>query len=227
MEEDSFVNHLDLREEIVRVSRRMSESGLVMGTSGNVSARTPDGNALVTPSGLDYALMVPEDVVLVDLDAKVLEGSFEPSVETPMHTGIYRSRPETNGIVHTHARYSTTLACLNWEIPPVHYMLAVLSDEGRVPVARYATYGTGELARNASEALGDSHGACLLRNHGTIAVGASVSEAYSRTELLEEMAEIYYRARLAGEPVLLTSEQLAEVSVKIHDYGQSKPSPAQ
>jgi L-fuculose-phosphate aldolase len=179
----------------------MSTSGLVVGTSGNVSARTPDGNVLVTPSGLDYAILEPEDVVLVDLDGKILEGSFEPSVETPMHTGIYRARPEAGGIVHTHARYSTTLACLNWEILPIHYMLAVLSDEGRVPIAEYATYGTEELARNASEVLG--------------------------TELLEEMAEIYYRARVAGEPVLLTPEQMAEVSAKIHDYGQSKPSPAE
>ena len=202
----------------------MSESGLVVGTSGNVSARAPGGNVLVTPSGLDYAAMEPEDVVLVALDGEVLEGAFDPSVEWPMHTGIYRARPETGGIVHTHARYSTTLACLNWAIPPVHYMLAVLSDEGRVPVARYATYGTEELARNAARALGDSHRACLLRNHGTIAVGASAGEAYSRTELLEEMAEIYYRARAAGEPVILTPEQMAEVSAKIHDYGQSKPS---
>ena len=96
----------------------MRDSGLVVGTSGNVSARTPDGNVLVTPSGLDYWAMVPEDVVLVDLDGVVVEGSFEPSVEWPMHTGIYRARPETGGIVHTHARYSTTLACLNREIPP-------------------------------------------------------------------------------------------------------------
>jgi L-fuculose-phosphate aldolase len=220
------LDHQRLREEVARVSRRMSDTGLVRGTSGNVSARTPDGNALITPSGLDYALMAPEDVVLVDLDGNTIEGSFEPSVETPMHTGIYRSRPETNGVVHTHAPYSTTLACLNWEIPPVHYMLAVLSDVGRIPVARYATYGTEELARNAARALADSHRACLLRNHGTIAVGASVSEAYSRTELLEEMAELYYRARLAGEPLLLSPDQMAEVSAKIHDYGQSKPSPA-
>src|ERR671920_120905 len=185
--ERRHLNHQLLREEVVRVSRRMSESGLVMGTSGNVSARTPDGN------------------VLVNLEGVVVEGSFEPSVETPMHTGIYRARPETGGIVHTHARYSTTLACLNWELPPIHYMLAVLSDEGRVPLARYATYGTGKLARNAAEALGSSHAACLLSNHGTIAVGGTVSEAYSRTELLEEMAE---------------------VSAKIHDYGQHKPSPS-
>jgi L-fuculose-phosphate aldolase len=205
----------------------MSASGLVVGTSGNVSARTPDGNVLVSPSGLDYAILEPEDVVLMDLDGKMLEGSFEPSVETPMHTGIYRARPEAGGIVHTHARYSTTLACLNWEILPIHYMLTVLSDEGTVPIARYATYGTEELARNAAQALGDSHRACLLRNHGTIAVGASVSEAYARTELLEEMAEIYYRAKLAGEPMLLTPQQMAEVSAKIHDYGQSKPSPTE
>jgi L-fuculose-phosphate aldolase len=220
------LNHRDLREEVVRVSRRMSESGLVMGTAGNVSTRTPDGNVLVTPSGLDYAAMEPEDVVLVDLDGVIVEGSFEPSVETPMHTGIYRARPETGGVVHTHARYSTTLACLNWEIPPFHYMLAVLSDEGRVPLARYATYGTEELARNAAEALGGSHAACLLSNHGTIAVGETVGGAYSRTELLEEMAELYYRARTAGEPVVLIPEQMAEVAAKIHDYGQHKPSPS-
>src|SRR5215212_5509688 len=197
----------------------MSESGLVVGTSGNVSARTPDGNVLVTPSGLAYAAMEPEDVVLVDLDGVVVEGSFEPSVESPMHTGIYRARPETGGIVHTHARYSTTLACLNWEIPPIHYMLAVLSDEGRVPLANYATDGTEELARNAADALGDLHKACLLRNHGTIAVGGG----YSPTELLEEMAEIYHHATVAGELIVLTPEQMAEVVAKIRDYGQTKP----
>jgi L-fuculose-phosphate aldolase len=201
----------------------MRDSGLVVGTSGNVSARTPDGNVLMTPSGLDYWAMVAEEVVLVDLGGAVIEGSFEPSVEWPMHTGIYRARPETGGIVHTHARYSTTLACLNREIPPFHYMLAVLSDEGRVPLARYATYGTEELGRNAADALGDSHKACLLSNHGTIAVGGTVGEAYSRTELLEEMAEIYHHATVAGEPVFLTPEQMAEVVAKIHDYGQTKP----
>ncbi len=217
------MDHLDLRKEIVQTCRRMKASGLVAGTEGNVSARTPEGNVLITPSGLDYAVTEPEDVVVVSLDGETLEGAFEPSVETPMHTGIYRSRPETLGIVHTHARFSTTLACLNWEIPPVHYMLASLSEEGRIPVARYATYGTEELARSAAQALGRAHRTCLLRNHGTISVGATVSEAYSRTELLEQMAEIYYRARTAGEPVILTADEMAEVAAKIHDYGQSKP----
>jgi L-fuculose-phosphate aldolase len=217
------LDHLDLRKEIVQTCRRMSASGLVAGTEGNVSARTAEGNVLITPSGLDYAVMEPEDVVVVSLDGETLEGAFQPSAETPMHTEIYRSRPETLGIVHTHARFSTTLACLNWEIPPVHYMLASLSDEGRVPVASYATYGTEELARNAAQALGGAHRACLLRNHGTIAIGATVSKAYSRTELLEQMAEIYYRARTGGDPIILTVNEMAEVSAKIHDYGQYKP----
>ena len=217
------MDHVELRREIVQTCRRMRASGLVAATEGNVSARSTEGNVLITPSGLDYAVTEPEDIVVVSLNGKRLEGAFEPSVEWPMHTGIYRARPETGGIVHTHARYSTTLACLNWEIPPVHYMLASLSDEGRVPVARYATYGTEELARSAAQALGLTHRACLLRNHGTISVGARVSEAYSRTELLEQMAEIYYRARAAGEPVVLSADEMAEVAAKIHDYGQSKP----
>jgi L-fuculose-phosphate aldolase len=218
------LNHKALREEVVLVSRRMSEAGLAVGTSGNVSARTPDGKFLVASSGRNYAAMEPEDAVLPELDGAVFEGSFEPSVEWPMHAGIYRAKPETGDIVRTHARYATALACLNWEVPPIHYMLAALSDEGRVPLASHATYGTEELARNVADALGGSHTSCLLANYGTIAVGASVGEAYSRTELLEEMAGIYYRARAAGEPVTLSPAQIAEVAAKLQDYGQSKPS---
>ena len=111
------MEHRELREEIAGVSRRMSASGLVVGTSGNVSARAPDGNVLVTPSGLDYAKIEPGDVALVSPDGRMLEGPFAPSTETPMHTGIYRARPEVGAVVHTHARYSTVLACLNWSIP--------------------------------------------------------------------------------------------------------------
>jgi L-fuculose-phosphate aldolase len=180
----------------------MSDSGLVPTTSGNVSARSPEGDVLITPSGLPYEDLEPEDAVLVTLSGEVLEGSLEPSSEVPMHAGLYRSKPRIGGVVHTHAPYATTLACLGLEIPPVHYLLAALSEEGRVPLASYATYGTEELAGYASEALGDVHSACLLRNHGTIKVGETVGKAYSLTEILEEMAEIYYRARIAGEPVI-------------------------
>jgi L-fuculose-phosphate aldolase len=220
------LKYRELREEVAATAQRTIVSGLVTGTSGNVSARTPDGDVLITPSGLDYSVLEPEDVVLVDLAGNLLEGELAQSSETPMHTGIYRARPEVGGIVHTHAPYATALACLGWEIPPVHYMLATLSDEGRVPLAGYATYGTEELARHCGEALGSAHHACLLRNHGTIAVGESVSRAYARTEVLEEMAALYYRTRVAGEPVLLTPEQISETAAKISGYGQSKPAHA-
>jgi len=211
-----------LREEVATTARRMISSGLVKGTSGNVSARTPENDVLVTPSGLDYAELGPEDLVLVDLAGNLLDGAWKPSTETPMHTGIYRARPEVHGIVHTHSRYSTTLACLGWPIPPVHYMLTVLSNEGRVPLAPYTLYGTEELARHAAEALGERHTACLLQNHGTITVGDSPDQAYARTEILEEMAELYYRARVAGEPVLLDPQQVREVAEKITGYGKAK-----
>lgn len=214
------MKHRDLREEITRIAHRMHASGLVTGTAGNVSARAPEGDVLITPSGLDYAVLEPEDVVLVDPEGRALEGSLKPSSETPMHAGIYRTRPRVGGIVHTHARYSTVLACLGREIPPVHYMLVALSGEGRVPLAPYATHGTEELARYAGETLGDSHHACLLQNHGAIAVGETASEAYSRTEILEEMADIYYHASLAGELMLLTPDQVNEVSAKMVSYGQ-------
>lgn len=216
------MDHKNLRESVADTARRMISSGLVKGTSGNVSVRTPDDTVLVTPSGLDYAELGPEDVVLVDLDGDFLDGPWKPSTETPMHTGIYRARPEIGGIVHTHSRYATTLACLGLPIPPIHYMLTVLSEEGRVPIAPYTLYGTDELARLAAAALGERHTACLLQNHGTITVGSGPEEAFSRTEILEEMAELYYRARAAGEPVLLDAGEVAEVAEKISGYGKAK-----
>jgi L-fuculose-phosphate aldolase len=219
------VRHRGLREEVASVAKRLIESGLVTGTSGNVSARTPEGDVLVTPSGIDYEELEPGDVVLVDVGGEVLEGSLGPSTETPMHTGIYRARADVGAVVHTHSIFATTLACLGWTIPPVHYMLTTLSEDGQIPLAPYTTYGTGELARYAAEALGESRNACLLQNHGTITVGDGPEEAFSRTVVLEEMAEVYYRTKVAGGPVLLAREQVEEVAAKISGYGQTKPAP--
>lgn len=217
------MKHQDLREEVARVAKRLIDSGLVTGTSGNVSARTPEGEVLVTPSGIDYGALEPGDVVLVDAEGTVLDGALQPSSETPMHTGIYRTRAKVGAVVHTHSVYATTLACLGWTIPPVHYMLTTLSEDGQVPLAPYATYGTEKLAGHASNALGESRNACLLQNHGTITVGENPEEAFSRTVVLEEMAELYYRTRIAGQPVLLSPEQVQEVATKISGYGQTRP----
>lgn len=216
------MDHGKIRRQVVEFCRRMSSSGLVTGTAGNVSVRAAESEVLVSPSGLAYEKMTEQEVALVDLDGGQLQGPLYPSVETRMHTGIYQSRPEVGAIVHTHARYCTTLACLAWEIPSVHYMLAVLSEEGRVSLAPYATHGTEELARLASEALGQKHSACLLQNHGTVTVGSTLEEAYSRAEIMEEMAELYCRASALGEPVLLDAAQISETREKLRHYGGSR-----
>lgn len=216
------MKHQELREQVAAVARRLVSSGLVTGTSGNVSARTPEGDVLITPSGLPYENMDPACVVLVSVDGDVLAGALAPSTETPMHTGIYKARPNVDAVVHTHSSYSTILACLGWEIPPVHYMLTTLAPDGRIPLAPYALYGTEELAGHAAEALGESHNACLLQNHGTITVGESPEKAFANTVVLEDMAELYYRVRIAGEPLLLDAEQVAEVATKIAGYGLTR-----
>jgi len=201
----------------------MSASGLVAGTEGNVSARTPEGNVLITPSGLDYADTEPEDVVVVSLDGETARRSLR-TIRRDTHAHGYLPLAARDTRYSAHPRPLLDDPSLpQLGDTPVHYLLAVLSDEGRVPVARYATFGTEKLAGSAAEAIGRAHRTCVLRNHGTMAVGATVSEAYSRTELLEQLAEIYYRARTAGEPVVLTADKMAEVAAKIHDYGQSKP----
>ncbi len=132
------MEHQSLREEVARIARSVSVSGLVTGTSGNVSDRPPEGHVLFTPSGRDYALLEPEDVVLVDPGrpgAGGLAGALLQDADACRHLPLEAAGGR---YIHTHARFSTTLACLGWEIPPVHYMLVVLSGEGRVPLAPYA-----------------------------------------------------------------------------------------
>ena len=142
------MEHRELRGEIARIARQMSASGSCPRPRATSAPAPLRGNVLITPSGLAYDVLEPEDIVLVNLDGEALEGTLEPSSEVPMHTGLYRSKPHVGGVVHTHAPYATALSCLGLEIPPVHYLLAALSEEGRVPLApardlRYR--GTGGL----------------------------------------------------------------------------------
>jgi L-fuculose-phosphate aldolase len=218
------VDHQALRREVAEVARRLDDLGYVPAASGNVSARTPDGAVLVTPRGLDLAAVYPADLALVDPDdGRVLAGALAPSSETRMHLGVYAARPDVGGIVHTHARFATVLACLGWDLPPVHYTLATLTPDAHVPLVPYATYGTAELAANAAAALAGGRDACLLANHGTLTLGPTPAAALTRTITLEEVAAVYYHARLAGAPVLLTPTQIAEVAAKLATHGQPKP----
>lgn len=204
-------------EDLVTTARRTVSDGLVVGTSGNVSVRVGD-TVLVTPSGVPYDRLAPDDVTGVDLDGRQVLGTLVPTSELPMHLAVYRTTGAL-AVVHTHAVHATAVSTLVSELPLIHYMAAALG--GPVRVAPYATYGTDELAENMLRALADRSG-CLLRNHGTIAHGATLAQAYDRTAQLEWMCRLWLTASSVPglTPSLLSREQLKEVEERLRGYGQ-------
>ncbi|PWI19227.1 fuculose phosphate aldolase [Streptomyces sp. Act143] len=203
--------------DLVAAARRTVADGLVVGTSGNVSVRVGD-TVLVTPSGVPYDRLTPGDVTGVGLDGRQVLGTLVPTSELPMHLAVYRSTG-ARAVVHTHAVHATAVSTLVPELPAIHYMSAALG--GAVRVAPYATYGTEELAENMLHALADRT-ACLLRNHGTIAYGDTLDQAYDRTAQLEWMCRLWLTASSVPglTPSLLSAEQVAEVGEKLRGYGQ-------
>ncbi|KES04480.1 fuculose phosphate aldolase [Streptomyces toyocaensis] len=203
--------------ELVRTARRSVADGLVVGTSGNVSVRV-GGTILVTPSGVPYDRLGPDDVTGVGLDGRQVLGTLVPTSELPMHLAVYRTTG-ARAVVHTHAVHATAVSTLVDELPLIHYMAAALG--GPVRVARYATYGTDELAANMLEALDDRTG-CLLRNHGTVTHGTTLARAYDRTAQLEWMCRVWLTASSVPglSPHLLTPEQVEEVGERLRGYGQ-------
>ncbi|MCK2212547.1 class II aldolase/adducin family protein [Actinomadura sp. ATCC 31491] len=196
----------DLREQLCAYGRRAVELGLVIGTSGNLSARRGDLVA-VTPSGVALDRLTPGSCPVVDVEGHLVEGDLQPSSETPMHLAIYRSTG-AQAVVHTHSVFGTVVATTMSELPPVHYNALLLG--GVVKVAEYATYGTPELAANVREALAGKQ-AALLANHGGVTIGPGLEQAFEATRLLEWLCEVYVRGLGVGKPVVLTDEQLAAV----------------
>ncbi|MEV6721165.1 class II aldolase/adducin family protein [Streptomyces xanthochromogenes] len=203
--------------ELIDTARRTAAEGLVVGTSGNVSVRVGE-LILVTPTGVPYDRLGPADAVAVDLDGRQVLGTLRPTSEVPMHLAVYRST-YARAVVHTHAVHATAVSTLVTELPLIHYMAAALG--GPVRVAPYALYGSEELAENMLRAL-DGRTACLLQNHGTVAHGTSLAQAYDRTAQLEWMCRVWLTAAaLPGRtPSLLTRGQLDEVGEKLRGYGQ-------
>ncbi|MBP5864506.1 class II aldolase/adducin family protein [Streptomyces sp. LBUM 1478] len=204
-------------DELVATARRTVADGLVVGTSGNVSVRVGD-TLLVTPTGVPYDRLTPDDVTGVDLTGRQVLGTLRPTSELPMHLAIHTTAG-ARAVVHTHAVHATAVSTLVDELPLIHYMSAALG--GPVRVAPYATYGTPELAENMLRAL-RGRTACLLRNHGTIAYGDSLDEAYDRTTQLEWMCQVWLKASSVPHltPHLLTLGQLAETGERLKGYGQ-------
>jgi L-fuculose-phosphate aldolase len=209
----------ELRAAVATAALRLLEAGLLRGTAGNLSARS-GGLVAVTPTGVDYRRLDQGSVPVVDLDGRPVDGELAPSSELPLHLAVYRARPDVGAVVHTHSRFATTFAVLGEELPAVHYLLAHAGR--RVRVAPYATYGTGELADACVAALGGGR-AVLLANHGVVAVGAGLERALLAAEAVEEVAELCWRARCLGSPVVLPDEEMDRVARAFERYGQPRP----
>jgi L-fuculose-phosphate aldolase len=183
------------REQVAEVSRRLAAEGLVLGTSGNVSARRGDEVA-ITPTGAVLAELQPEQVTVVSREGEHVDGELAPTSEIELHLGVYR-RYDAGAVVHTHAPMATALSCVIDEVPCVHYGMLQLG--GAVPVARYETFGTPELARAVLDAL-EGRRAALMANHGAIVHAGDAAEALELSLLLEWACTVYWRAAALGEP---------------------------
>jgi len=216
-----------LREAVVATALAMNAAGINRGKSGNVSARWRDAafdGFLVTPTGVPYERTTPSLIVAMTL-AGDASGDVLPSSEWRFHRDIYAARADAHAIVHTHAPFATTLACMHRGIPPFHYMVAVAGGKD-IRCAPYATFGTQELSDHAVVALAGRR-ACLLANHGMIAIGTSLESALALAVEVETLAEMYWRALQIGEPLPLPDAEMDVVLEKFRTYGQQRGTPKQ
>ena len=204
----------DLREQLVDCARRMQASGINQGTSGNLSVRIA-GGMLITPSSLPYEQMQPSDLVALDLKGEPLfipadgRPQRRPSSEWRLHADVLASRPEVQAVLHCHSIHATALACHGRDIPPFHYMTAVAGGHD-IRCAPYATFGTQELSDGVVQAL-EGRLACLMAQHGQVAVGPTLDKALALAVEVETLARIYLQALALGEPPLLSGEQMEQV----------------
>jgi L-fuculose-phosphate aldolase len=204
------------REQVAAFGRRLQEAGLVTGTFGNVSVFDPkSGLMAISPSGLPYDAVGAAEVAVVDLDGRRVEGARKPSSEVDLHRIFYRHRPEIAGIIHTHSVYATTLACLQAPIPPIHYLVGYAGRQ--VPCTAYYPFGTQALADAAFAAMGPGK-ACLLGNHGLLALGEDIAEAFDVAEQIEYVARLYVQLKPLGAPALLTEAQIDAATAALAGY---------
>ncbi|CBH20518.1 L-fuculose phosphate aldolase [Acetoanaerobium sticklandii] len=204
------------KEQVVRYGKKLIDRRLTTGSGGNISVYNREQNLVaISPSGLDYYETTPEDIVILDIDGNLVEGKNRPSSEAGMHLAFYKNRADVSGIVHTHSKFATAIACMGWELPAVHYLIGMAGH--RVKCTGYATYGSDELAKKALETIGDSN-AVLLANHGLIALGEDVDRAFSTAEHLEFVSEVYYLTKTLGTPNILSDENMDEVMKKFGTF---------
>jgi L-fuculose-phosphate aldolase len=206
-----------IRMRLAVAARRLAASGMNNGTTGNLSARMPLGY-LISPSAVAYDTISPEDFVFMGDDWTHSGGQRPASSEWRLHRDLYRARAEVGAVVHAHSPFATTLACLRRGIPAFHYEVA-LAGGADIRCGEYATFGTQQLS-DATLAAIEGRRACLLGNHGSVAVGASLEEAVALAEKVEALARLYWQALQAGEPVLLDEVEMARVAQRFATHAK-------
>ena len=209
-----------LRSALIEHAQRMAPAQLNRGSAGNLSVRAVHAGQsgyLITPTGMTYADLTPDDLVFIGLDGSA-HGQRKPSSEWRFHHDVYASRPEAGAILHAHSPFAATLACLRREIPPFHYMIARFGGD-TLRCADYAIFGSNSLSTAAMAAMHERKG-CLLANHGQLVAARDLDEALALAVELEELCEQYWRACQLGEPVLLNQAEMAEVIERFKGYGQ-------
>ena len=205
------------REQLLKIAQQLISTGLNKGTAGNASVRVNDG-FLVTPSGMAVEKMTADSMVQMQFDGSFEQGK-KPSSEWRFHRDILKNRTDVNAIVHTHSMFATTLACLHKDIPPFHYMIAVVGGD-TIRCASYALFGSQALSYNALSALQDRR-ACLLANHGMIALGRDLEDALAVTVEVENLCEQYWRIlQVNPNPPLLSEAEMREVFQQFKGYGK-------
>ena len=209
-----------LKKLVAELNKELPKNRLVTMTSGNVSGRdSSSGLVAIKPSGISFEALAPDDIVIVDLDGCVVEGSRKPSVDTATHLYIYRHRPDVNGIVHTHSNYATSFAALGQPIPAV---LTAIADEfgGQIPCAPYCKIGEEEIGQAVVKYIGSSP-AILMQNHGVFTIGPTPEEALKAAVMLEDVAKTVHLAMLRGEPIPIPPEEVARAHRRyVEKYGQ-------
>jgi L-fuculose-phosphate aldolase len=213
------MNERDLQAAVLATAKAMNAERLNRGAAGNVSARHGDG-FLITPTGMAYDVCELDDIAFVGLDGQ-RAGRRKPSSEWRFHRDIYAARPEAGAIVHAHAPFAVSLACMGCAIPPFHYMVARFGGAD-VLCADYATFGSQELSDAVVAALRERC-ACLMAHHGMVVFGKDLDQALALAVELESLCEQYWRVLQIGVPHLLPADEMDKVLLAFRDYGRQEP----
>jgi len=210
----------NLREEVYRLHLELPKNNLVAWTSGNLSARDGEtGLVIIKPSGVLNEELTPENMVVVDLDGRIVEGDLKPSSDTVTHLYIYRHRSDVGGIVHTHSTFATAFAAVGRPIPP--YLTAICDEfGGPIPLGEFALIGGEEIGREVVRSIGDSK-AILMKNHGVFTIGDTAQAALKAAVMVEDVARTMFYAFQLGEPLEISSEDVAKLHQRyVEEYGQ-------